>query len=135
MLLFHCSLVHTFDDSFPFSGLLSLNILLATKDLYFDWLIGIRHCIIVHHACLLQVLMKIYVNPKIILHLTQMIMSTKIYRSSLLINYLRIPAGSVIIRKSVSPCSCCAVLLTSTLEMSNLDFKYIFRTQYRNYPD
>ena len=53
----------------------------------------------------------------------------------LIVDYLRLPVGPVIIRKSVSPCSCCAVLLTSTLEMANLDFKYIFRTQYRDSPD
>ena len=56
----------------------------------------------------------------------------EIYRSSLSLNYLRYPAGSVIMKKSVSPCSCRAVLLTWTLEMANFD---ILGTQHRNSSD
>ena len=123
MLLFHRSLVYTFDDSFPFSGLLSLNILLATKDFYFDWLIGIRHCIIASTTPVCcrcrSKLTVIYIY--IFLHLTQIMRQQEIYRSSLSLNYLRYPAGSVIMKKSVRPCSCRAILLTWTLEMANFD--------------
>ena len=61
-----------------------------------------------------------------------MMRQQEIYRSSLSLNYLRFPADTVIMKKSVSPCSCCAVLLTWTLEMANFD---ILRTQHRNSPD
>ena len=56
----------------------------------------------------------------------------EIYRSSLSLNYLRYPAGSVIMKKSVRLCSCSAILLTWTLEMANFD---ILGTQHRNSSD